>query len=182
AGRVLTRIARAVAGIGRTGVAVIRTGRVGHLLHVGRAARTGDAGAGLGLITLARRGAADDRARRRGGRRAGGAGAGAVLRGVADVARARVADRARVAGRMLAGIVAPVTLIERAGVAVVGARRGSRRLRIRRAGRARHAGAELFHVARAGRRAADGRARCSPGRRAGRAAAGAVLRLITVVP
>src|SRR5207253_11275152 len=106
--RVLTRIARAVAGVGRTGVAVIRAGRARRLLRVGRAARPGDAGAGLGLIALARRRAADDRARRRGGRRAGGAGAGAVLRGVADVARARVADRARVACRVLADSVGPV--------------------------------------------------------------------------
>src|SRR5439155_1341467 len=115
-------------------------------------------------------------------RRAGGAGAGAVLLGDAAVARDGVADRARVAGRMLADIVSPVTLIERAGVAVVGARREGRRLRIRRAGRARHAGAELLHVARAGRGAADGRARRRQGRRAGGAAPGAVLRRITVVP
>src|SRR5207302_5245969 len=127
-------------------------------LRVGRAARPGDAGAGLGLIALARRRAADDRARRRGGRRAGGAGAGAVLRGVADVARARIADRARIACRMLTDIVGPVTLIERAGVAVVGARRGGRQLRIRWAGRARHAMAELPRVARPGRGAAGGRA------------------------
>src|SRR5207253_2712911 len=100
AGRVLTRIARAVAGVGRTGVAVICAGRAGRLLPIGRAARPGDAGAHLGLIALARRGAADDRARRWAGRRAGGAGAGAVLRGVADVARARLADRARIACRM----------------------------------------------------------------------------------
>src|SRR2546427_615882 len=147
-----------------------------------RAGPPGAAGASLGLIALARRGAADDRARRRGGRRAGGAGAGAVLLGVADVARARVADRARVAGGVLAVIVGPVALIERAGVAVVGARREGRRLRIRRAGRARHAGAELLHVARAGRGAADGRARRRQGRRAGGARPGAVLRRITVVP
>src|SRR5438552_113888 len=118
--RVLTRIARAVARVGRTGVAVIRAGRGGRLLPVGRAARPGAAGAGLGVVALARRRAADDRARRRRRRRAGGAGAGAVLLGVANVARARVADRARVAGRMLAGIVGPVALLERAGVGVVG--------------------------------------------------------------
>src|SRR5439155_225764 len=144
--------------------------------------RPGYARAGLGLVALARHRAADDRARRRGGRRAGGAGASAVLLGVADVARARVADRARVACRMLAGIVGPVALIERAGVAVVGARRGRRGLRIRRAGHARHAGAELLHVALAGHGAAHGGARRRQGRRAGRARPGAVLRRITVVP
>src|SRR5207245_759939 len=148
--RVLARVARAVAVVGRAGVAVIRAGRARRLLRVGRAARPGDAGAHLGLVALARRRAADDRARRRGRRRAGGAGAGAVLRGVAHVARARVAGRARVARGVLAVIVGPVALVERAGVAVVGARREGRRLRIRRARRARHAGAELLHVARAG--------------------------------
>src|SRR5205814_2026091 len=90
--------------------------------------------------------------------------------------------RARVAGGVLADVVSPVTLIERAGVGVVGARRAARRHRIRRARRARHAGAELLHVARAGRGAAEGRARCRQGRRAGGARPGAVLRRFTVVP
>src|SRR5439155_636024 len=153
--RVLTRIARAVARVGRTGVAVIRAGRGGRLLRVGRAARPGDAGAGLGVVALARRRAADDRARRRRRRRAGGAGAGAVLLGVADVARARVADRARVARGVLAVIVGPVALIERAGVAVVGARRAGRLLPVGRAMRAR-AGAELRRVALVHRRPTRG--------------------------
>src|SRR5207253_540513 len=131
--RVLTRIARAVAGVGRTGVAVIRAGRARRLLRVGRAARPGDAGAHLGLIARARRGAADGRARRRQGRRAGGAAPGAVLRRITVVPRARVADRVRMAGGVLAGIAQPVTRIERAGVAVVGAHRAGRHLPVSRA-------------------------------------------------
>src|SRR5439155_101790 len=180
--RVLAGVVGPVALVERAGIRVLGARRAARLLLVRRAGLSRDARAGLDLVALARRRAADKGARPHHVARAGGAGTGAVRLRVADVPRARVADGAGVACRVLAGIVGPVTLIERAGVAVVGARRGRRGLRIRRAGHARHAGAELLHVARAGHGAAHGGARRRQGRRAGRARPGAVLRRITVVP
>src|SRR5262249_11730292 len=63
--------------------------------------------------------------------------------------------RPGIARRVLAGVAAPVALIERAGVAVVGARRPARLLLIARAGLAGQPRAHLRHVALARRRAAD---------------------------
>src|SRR5207237_10682312 len=70
------------------------------------------------------------------------------------LARRRAAERARVARRMLAGVVRPVALIRAARVAVVGARRARRRPRVGRArvGRSRTV---LRRVALARGRTAD---------------------------
>src|SRR5207247_1312523 len=64
-------------------------------------------------------------------RRTGGTGPRAGLRDVARPGR-RPAHRARVARRVLARIAAAVALIERARIAVVGARGPTRLLRLRR--------------------------------------------------
>src|SRR5207302_1093864 len=54
AGRMLTRVARAVAGIGRADVAVVRARRPARLLRIGRTVRAG-ARTGLGEVAFARR-------------------------------------------------------------------------------------------------------------------------------
>src|SRR5439155_25576972 len=68
--------------------------------------------------------------------RAGRARAGARLGDVART-RYRATRRARVPRRVLAGVVRTVALIERAGVAIGGAGRRGRLLRVARANRAR---------------------------------------------
>src|SRR5206468_511568 len=59
-----------------------------------------------------------------------------------------------IARRVLAGVLGPVALIERAGLRVVGARRAARLLRIGWARLARHPGARLDEVTLAGGRPA----------------------------
>src|SRR5207245_4163416 len=87
-------------------------------------------------------------------RRPGGTGPRAGLRDVARPGR-WAAHRARVARRVLARIAAAVALIERARIAVVGARGPTRLLGVRGT-RGTRARAGLRQVARAGRRAAHG--------------------------
>src|SRR5205807_4708955 len=130
----------------RAGAAVARARLPGPTLRRGGAGLARHARAELLRVARAGRRAADGRARCRQGRRAGGAGPGAVLRRITVVPRACVADRVRMAGGVLAGIAQPVARIERAGVAVVGARRAGRLLPVGRAMRAR-ARAELRRLA-----------------------------------
>src|SRR5207249_4893666 len=84
---------RAVAGVGRAGVAVVGAGRAARLLRVGRAVGT-VTGTALRHVTLAADGAADDA---RGLEAVGGAAVAHAVAGLGDVARARrgAADRAR---------------------------------------------------------------------------------------
>src|SRR5207253_1901434 len=110
--------------------------------------------AGLGHVAGARGRAAHGADRLLGLGRAGRARAVAALGRIAGPRR-RPAHRARVARRVLAGIGAAVALIERARIAVVGARGPTRLLRIRRT-RGTRARAGLRQVAHAGRRAAHG--------------------------
>src|SRR5204862_210835 len=90
----------------------------------------------------------------------------------------RPAHRARVARRVLAGIAAAVALIERARIAVVGARGPAGLLRIRGTGGTR-ARAGLRQVARARRRAAHGARGLEAVGGTGRGGAGAGLRDVT---
>src|SRR5207247_10089 len=152
--RVLARHAGAVALVERAGVAVGGARGTGRRARIGRAGRA-RAGAVLWRIALARRRPADRPRGLEGVRRARRAGSGAVVRHVA-VAGRRAAGGPGVAGRVLAGIVRPVALVAAAGVAVVGARRPGRVLRVGRTGGAR-SGAVLRRVALARRGAADGR-------------------------
>src|SRR5207247_7465484 len=142
--RVLARHAGAVALVERAGVAVGGARGTGRRPRIGRAARA-RARAVLGGITDPGRRAAH----RAGGLEAVGrtrrAGTGARLRHVAD-ARRRATGGARIARRVLARHAGPVALVERAGVAVGGARGSGRRARIGRAVRAR-AGAVLLRIA-----------------------------------
>src|SRR5439155_1193722 len=153
AGRVLAGVVRPVALVAAAGVAVVGARRPGRGLRVGRP-RCLRAAVPLCRVALARRGAADGRRGLEGVGRAGGARARAGLVDVADPGR-RAADGPGVAGRVLASVVRPVALVAAAGVAVVGARRPGRVLRVARAGGAR-SGAVLRRVALARRGAADG--------------------------
>src|SRR5204862_193601 len=113
-------------------------------------------GAVLRHVARARRRAALDEGRLEAVRRTGRARAGAGLVHVADACR-RTAYRSGVPRRVLAVVAAAVALVAAARVAVVGARRPRRRLRIRRAAGTR-AGAVVGRVTLA-RRGAAHRAR-----------------------
>src|SRR5439155_351779 len=102
-------------------------------LGIGGAAGAG-AGAGLRGVADAGRGAAHRRVRGEAVGRAVRAHAGTGLGGIAGPRR-RPAHRARVTGRVLARIAAAVALIERARIAVVGARGPARLPHICRTGR-----------------------------------------------
>src|SRR5207244_781281 len=136
AGRVLAEVARAVAGVGGAGVPVVGAERRARLLGVRPARLARQPAAALGDVALPGRRPADGPDRQEGIGRARRARAGADLIRVARVARARPAEGARIAGRMLAGIVRAVAEVGRAHVAVVGARRPRGRLRVGRAARA----------------------------------------------
>src|SRR5207249_612935 len=152
AGRMLAGVARAVALVEAARVAVARAGRPRGTLRI-RGTGGGRAGAVLRRVALARRAAADGRRRLEGVGRADGARPGAALVHV-TVARRRTADRSGVAGRVLAGGVRPIALVEAARVAVARARRPRRLLDVRRAIRSA-AGTVLCRVALARRGAAD---------------------------
>src|SRR5207302_1174919 len=142
-------VARPVALVARTRVAVVGARRAARLLRVGRAAGA-VAGAEVVGVALVHGGAAE---RARGLEGIAGtrrAGAGARLRDVADAGR-RPTDRPGVARRVLTRIARAVAQVRRADVPVVGARRAARLLRVGRAVRAR-AGTVLGLVAFTGRR------------------------------
>src|SRR5207253_1820001 len=176
-GGVLARIARAIAGVRRARIAVVRAPGAGAHLGVARAGRA-RARAVLGGIALPRGGAAHDEARQEAVRRTGTArpvaclvhvaGAGrraadrarvprgvlaGVVRPVAGAGR-RTAHRARVPGGVLADDVRPVAGVGGARAAVVGARGAGRRLVVRRTARPR-ARTVLRRVALARRGPAD---------------------------
>src|SRR5207245_965372 len=202
--RVLTRIARAVAGVGRARIAVVDARRPARLLGVGGTTRT-RARAGLRQVALARRRATHGAGGLEGIGRTGRARAVAALGRVAGPRR-RAAHRAGMAGRVLARVARAVAGVGRARIAVVGARRparlfgvgGTTRTRARTGlrkvalahGRAAHgvSGLEsigrtrrarpvaaLGHVADAGRRAAHAARRLLGVSRAARARAVAAL-------
>src|SRR5437899_5047057 len=155
AGGMRARRARAAAHVGGAGVAVVRAGRGARLEEVGR---TGGAGAGtsLGHVTLVGcRGAH----RARGQEAVGRAGRARARAGLGDVARTRyrATRRARVPRRVLAGVARTVALIQGAGVGVGGAGRPERLLDVGGAGGAR-AGAGVGKITLPGGHAA-GRAR-----------------------
>src|SRR5439155_1067550 len=133
--RMLAGVAGAVALIQGAGVAVAGAGGSRRALPVGGAVRSVPR-ADLRRVALSGRGAA----LREGGLeavcRTRCARAGAVLDVVARAGR-RTAHRARVPGRMLAGVAAAVALIQAARVPVARARRSGGLLRIGRTGRAR---------------------------------------------
>src|SRR5205823_2851894 len=143
AGWMLAAGARAVAGIGGAGVAVVRA----------RGARVaGRVLAGVaGAVALVQRagigvGGAGGRGRLLGVSWTGGARPGAGLRDVA-LARTRTADRGRVARRVLAVGAGAVALVEGAGVAVVGTGRPARLPRTVGGTRRARAGAGLGEIA-----------------------------------
>src|SRR5205823_6132702 len=109
-------------------------------------------------VALAGRRPADDADRQEHVGWARGADARTHLVSIADVARTRPADGAGIARRVLAGVVRAVAQISRADVAVVGARRARRRLRVGRAGGTAPR-AEVVLIAVADRRTAVDRAR-----------------------
>src|SRR5439155_446881 len=152
AGGMLAGVARAVALVHSARVGVARARRSRGTLVVRRAVRSGP-GAVLRRVALPRRSTALDEGRQEAVRRAGRARSRACLDVVAG-ARRRPADRAGVAGRVLAGVARAVALVEAARVAVARARRPGRLLGVGRAHRAR-AGARLARVALARRRTAD---------------------------
>src|SRR5206468_9221210 len=106
--RVLAGVVGPVALIERACIRVLDARRAARLLLVRRAGLAREAGAGLGLVALARRRAADEGARPHHVTRAGGAGAGAGLVGIAHVARAVAADRPCGARRVLTRIARAV--------------------------------------------------------------------------
>src|SRR5207249_1328183 len=139
---------RAGAVLGDVAVAALRPADDGaRLERVGGTVRT-RAGAVLGHVADTGRSTALDEGRQEAVRRAGRARSRACLDVVAG-ARRRPADRAGVAGRVLAGVARAVALVEAARVAVARARRPGRLLGVGRAHRAR-AGARLAQVALAG--------------------------------
>src|SRR5439155_20093071 len=142
-----------VALVGAARVAVVRARRARSALRVRGAARARP-GAVLGRVALACRRAADDEARLEHVVRTGAARPGAVLIHVAN-AGGRAADRPGVARRVLAGVARAVARVGRARVAVVGAQRPARRLRVGSARLARQSAAALRDVALAGRWPAD---------------------------
>src|SRR5439155_1134970 len=143
----LAVVAAAVALVAAARVAVVGAGGPAGLLRVGR---TGGARprAELGRIALAGGGAAQGRGGVESVGGAGGARAVARLGHVAGAGR-RPAHGPRVARGVLAGHLRAVAGVGRAGVAVVGAERAARLLRVRGAVGA-VAGTALRHVALAG--------------------------------
>src|SRR5207253_2075327 len=130
-GRVLAVVAAAVALVAAARVAVRGACRPGRGLRARRSSGAGP-GAVLRRVALARRGAALDEGRHEAVRRAGRARPGAGLVHVAYPGRGP-AHRPGVPRRVLAVVSAAVALVAAARVAVVGARRPRRRLRVRRA-------------------------------------------------
>src|SRR5438128_7304257 len=186
---VAARAHAALAGVGlRAGIAVVAGGAVGletvvraggaspravlrrvALIHrrptLGRRGLEGVGGAGVAAPVAGRGdvGVAGRRAARRIRGPLGILGAGRA-RPVAHLGHVAGPDRGPalrpgVTRRVLAGVVGPVALIERAGIRVLDARRAARLLGIGGARLARHAGARLGDVALARRRAADEGAR-----------------------
>src|SRR5207253_1749702 len=151
--RVLAVIAAAVALVTAARVAVAGARRPRRTLGVGRTVGAGP-WAVLGRIALARRGAAHRARGREGVGRADRARARARRGHVTHPGR-RAALRAGIPRGVLAGRARPVALVRRAWIAVGGARRPRRLLRIRGAVRP-VPGAVLRRVALAHRRAADG--------------------------
>src|SRR5207237_1084970 len=145
--RMLAVVAAAVALVAASRVAIVGARGTCGLLRVGR---TGGARprAELGRIALAGGGAAQGRGGEEGVGGTGGARAVAGLGHVAVPGR-RPAHHPRVARGVLAGDVRAVARVGRARVAVVGAGRAARLLRVRRAVGA-VAGTALRHVALAG--------------------------------
>src|SRR5207253_2709395 len=165
-GGVLARIARAIAGVRRARIAVVRAPGAGAHLGVARAGRA-RARAVLGGIALPRGGAAHDEARQEAVRRTGTARPVACLVHVAGAGR-RATDRARVPRGVLAGVVRPVAGVGGARVAVVRTQGAVERLVVGRTGGS-GARAALRRVALAGRRPADDGRRLEAVRRARRA-------------
>src|SRR5439155_206596 len=151
--RVLAVVAAAVALVAAARVAVAGARRPRRTLGVRRAVGAAPR-AVLRRVALARRGAAHRARGLEGVGRAGGARARAGLVHVAHPGR-RAALRPGIARGVLAGRARPVALVRRAWIAVGGARRPRRLLRIRGAVRP-VPGAVLRRVALAHRRAADG--------------------------
>src|SRR2546426_647611 len=98
----LTVVVRAVALVGAARIAVVGAARARRRLLIGRARLAGRQAAALRLVALVDRGTAVGRARSDDVRWALRARPGADLVGIAHVAGAGAADRARVAGRVLA--------------------------------------------------------------------------------
>src|SRR5207249_3906291 len=141
--RMLAVIAAAVALVAAARIAIVGAGRPAGLLRVGRAGRARSR-ADFGRVARAGGGAAD----RAGGEvGVGGAGRARAVAGLGDVAvpGRRPAHHPRVARGVLAGDVRAVAGVGRARVAVVGAGRAARLLRVRRAVGA-VAGTALRHV------------------------------------
>src|SRR5205823_1816122 len=165
------RRARAAAQVGGAGVALVRAGRGARLEDVGR---TGGAGAGtsLGRVTLARPRAAHRACGQEAVGRAGRARAVALVQG-AGVAVVR-AGGARVAHRVLAGVAGAIALVQGAGVAVRTAGRPARLLDVGGGAGGTGAGAVLGKITLAGGGAAD-RTRVARGVLAGGAGAVALV-------
>src|SRR5207249_4993673 len=132
---VLAEVARAVAGVAGTRVAVVGAERAARFLGIRPACLTRQATAALGDVALAGRRPADDPDRQEHIGRTRGAHAGAHLVGIARVAGACPADGTGIARRVLAGAVRAVAKVGRADVAVVAARRPRRALGVGRAAR-----------------------------------------------
>src|SRR5207248_2792014 len=128
-GRVLAGVVRAIALVEGARVAVRRAAGARRLLQVGGGAGCGGARAGLGYVALIRCAAADRRRRLEQIIGTGGTRARAGLGDIAEVGSG-AANRAGVAGRVLAGVVSAVALIEGAYVIVRLARRAGRLLRV----------------------------------------------------
>src|SRR5439155_72816 len=152
AGRMRADVALAVALIRAARIAVVGARGPCRTLGVRRAARRRP-GAVLCRVALATRGPAGGGRRLEGVGRTRGARPGAALGHVAGSGR-RAARRPSVARRVLAEVARAVALVRAARVAVIGAGRPRRALRVGRAGRAR-AGAVLRRVALAGRGATE---------------------------
>src|SRR5438094_4658815 len=145
-------VARAVALIRAARVPVVGALGPGRALGVRRAARRRPGGA-LCRVALATTGRASGGRRLEGVGRTRGARPGAALGHVAGSGR-RAARRPSVARRVLADVARAVALVRTARVAVVGAGRPRRALRVRRAARARPR-AHLRRIALAGGSPAD---------------------------
>src|SRR5207253_649694 len=127
--RVLAGVVAAVALVAAARVAVVGARRPRRDLRVGRAGGAA-AGAEIGRVTLVHRLAAHRARRLDGVCRPHGAAVRAGLVLVAD-AGGGAAHRPGVPRRVLAGVAAAVALVAAARVAVIGARRPRRALRIR---------------------------------------------------
>src|SRR5439155_196262 len=151
--RVLAGVARAVARVGRAGVAVVGARGARRGLRIGRTRRPRPRTV-LRRVALAARRTTDGGGRLERVGRARAARPGAELVEVA-VARRGATDGPGVPRRVLAEVARAVAGIRRARVAVVGAQRPARLLRVGSARLARQSAAALRDVALAGRRPAD---------------------------